>query len=349
MSFVIEPDWLPENCEFVIFLQEHGTKEVLNATKVDLMEFTNINDYDASLSHVSNVPEKSCTGSFAPSVVLRNNGNEDLTSLTMYYQVNEGSLETFDWTGTLAFFEEETVELPLIYFTPAEENELKIYSEDPNGHADQYPQNDTTIQLIPEADLTPSTVTLFFRCDNNPEETTWKLLDSEGIVVSEGGPYSTPGYTFTEEFELDDFSCYQFYVYDEGGNGLSSPGFFVLYYGSNNNIIQGIGDFGASIGTDFSTDNGTGIGDIEMNAEVDVYPNPFGDYTNISFTTTESSQIRVKMFNAFAELVYQSDKGVQDSGKQLIKIDGKDFENGVYFVQLFVNEHVYIKKVSVAH
>ncbi|MFK5854734.1 MAG: Omp28-related outer membrane protein [Bacteroidota bacterium] len=348
-SFVIDLDWLPENCEFVIFLQEHGTKEVLNATKVDLMEFSNINDYDASLSHVSNVPEKSCTGSLAPSVVLRNNGNEDLTSLTMFYQVNEGSLETFDWTGTLAFFENETVELPMIYFTPAEENSLKIYSENPNGNPDQYPLNDTTIQLIPEADYTPSSVTLFFRCDNNPEETTWKLLNSEGNVVYEGGPYSTPGHTFTEEFELDGFSCYQFYVYDEGGNGLDSPGFFVLYHGSNNNIIQGIGDFGSVIGTDFSTDNGTGLDDLEMNAEVNVYPNPFGDYTNISFTTKESSHIRVKMFNVFAEIVYQSDEGVQGQGKQLIKIEGKGFENGVYFVQLFVNEQVYIKKVSVAH
>ena len=348
-SFVIDPDWLPENCEFVIFLQEHGTKEVLNATKRDLMEFSNINDYDASLSQVSNIPEKSCTGSFAPSVLLRNNGNEDLTSLTIHYQANEGSPDTFDWIGTLAFLEEETVELPLIYFTPAEENNLKIYSENPNGNPDQYPLNDTIFHLIPEADITPSLVTLFFRCDNNPEETTWKLLDSEGNVVYEGGPYSTSGHTFTEEFELDDLSCYQFYVYDGGGNGLNSPGFFALFHGSTNYILQGMGDFGAVIGTDFSTDNSTGLDDIAMNADVEVYPNPFSDYTNIAFTTRKVSHIRVNMYNVFEELVYQSDEGILGSGKQLIKIDGEDFENGVYFVQLLVNEQVYIKKVAITH
>ncbi|NQU31663.1 MAG: Omp28-related outer membrane protein [Bacteroidetes bacterium] len=349
LSFGIETDWLPENCEFVIFLQEHGTKEVLNATKRDLMEFSNINDYDASLSKVSNIPEKSCTGSFAPSVLLRNNGNEDLTSLTISYQVNDGSLNTLDWTGTLAFLEEETVELPLVTFTPAEENSLMIYSENPNGNPDQFPLSDTIIDLIPEADITPTPLTLFFRCDNYPEETTWKLLDNEGSVVYEGGPYSTPGHTFTEEFILDDFSCYQFYVYDAGGNGLNSPGFFALFHTSDNYIIQGSDDFDAVIGTDFTTDNSTGLDDQAMSSEVVVYPNPFSNYTNIAFTTREVSHIRVNMYDAFGEIVYKTDEGMITSGKQLIKIEGKEFINGIYIIQLLVNDQIITKKITIAH
>lgn len=349
LSFGIETEWLPENCEFVIFLQEHGTKEVLNATKRDLMEFSNINDYDASLSKLSNIPEKSCTGSFTPSVLLRNNGNEDLSSLTISYQANDGSLNTVDWTGTLAFLEEETVELPMITFTPAEENSLKIYSENPNGNPDQFPSSDTINHFIPEADITPTPLTLFFRCDNNPEETTWKLMDSEGVVVYEGGPYSSPGHTFTEEFILDDFSCYQFYVYDAAGNGLNSPGFFALFHTSDNYIIQGSDDFDAVIGTDFNTDNSTGLYDYVVSSEVKVYPNPFNNYTTIEITTLQESRVRVNMYNAVGEIVYQNDEGVIGSGKQLIKIEGEDFKNGVYLIQLLVNDRVYIRKVAVTH
>ncbi len=348
-SFVIDPDWLPENCEFVIFLQEHGSKEVLNATKKDLYDFDNVNDFDASLAKVSNIPEKSCTGSFAPAITLRNNGNEDLTSLTFYYQVNDGSMSTFDWAGSLPFLDEEYVELPLINFDPAAENYLKIFSENPNGNPDQYPLNDTIFQLIPEADITPSLVNLFLRCDNNPEETSWKLLDNDGIVVYEGGPYSTPNHTITEEFVLNDLSCYQFYVYDAGGNGLNSPGFFALLYGSNNYIIQGMDDYGAVLGTDFSTDNNTGFDDIVMNSEIKVYPNPFNDYTNISITTRETSHIKVNMYDILGKPVYQSDEGIHDSGKQIIRIDGKELENGVYIVQVLVNDQVITNRVTVAH
>ncbi len=348
LSFVIEPDWLPENCEFVIFLQEHGTKEVLNASKRDLMEFSNVNDYDASLSEVSNVPEKSCTGSFAPSVTLRNNGNENLTSLSIHYQANDGELNTYNWTGNLDFLAEETVQLPLVTFTPADENTLKIYSENPNGNPDQYPQNDTIFHSIPMADATPTPITLFFRCDDMPEETTWELLDETGAVVYEGGPYTSAGYTFTEEFILEDFSCYQFYVYDAGGNGLNSPGFFTLFYTSSNSILEGSDDFDAVIGTDFTTDNGTAIDDISLKADIEIYPNPFSNYTNIAITTHEASHISWKMYNANGKVVYQRDEGIFAAGKQLITIDGRDFNNGVYFMQLQVNDQMYNKKVAVA-
>ena len=349
-SFLIDPEWLPENCEFVIFVQEYGTKEVFNASKKDLLEFANINDYDASLWEVSNIPEESCSGTFAPSVLLRNNGNIDLNTLTFHYKANDGELETYDWTGNLPFLGEELVDLPIIYFTPSDDNTLEIYCEGPNGQTDQYLLNDTIYREIPNADaISSNTVTLFLRCDSNPEETTWELQDSDGNVLHEGGPYTTPGYTFTEEFELDDLSCYQFYLNDSGGDGLSSPGFFALFYGSSNYILQGMGDFGLGMGTNFSTDDVTSIDDKELGVNMNVYPNPFSHHTNISIKTNETSHVQVSLYNILQELVYQSDEGILSSGEQLIKINRKDLENGIYFVQLQVNDKMYIKKVTIVN
>ena len=151
-----------------------------------------------------------------------------------------------------------------------------------------------------------------------------------------------------EDFQLDDLSCYQFYVYDAGGDGLNSPGFFALYYGSNQYIIQGIGDFGSVIGTDFSTDDNTGIDDILANTEVKIYPNPFSNQTNIAITTAEVSHIKVNMYNILGELVYQSDEGIHAAGEQLIRISGQNLQNGVYFVQLMVNDNVLTERVTLA-
>ncbi len=347
-TFSLDPSWVAEHCEIVIFLQEQGTRQILNASKMELIEMGNVNDYDASLTQLSNLPEKSCYGSFEPAFVLRNNGNEDLTSITFKYQVNGGDLSTYDWTGSLAFLEEEDIMLPEITFTPGDENYLKIYSENPNGNPDQYPLNDTINHMIEGADIVPSYVSLILRTDYKPGETTWEILDVDGMVVYSGGPYSEPSLTIMEDFELDNLSCYQFYVYDAGGDGLSSPGFLALYYGGNNYILQGIGDFGAMIGTDFQTDDDTGIEDIVANAEVKVYPNPFSNYTNIVITTLEVSHIKVNMYNILGELVYQADEGIHAAGEQMIRLSGENLQNGVYFVQLMVNEQVITERVTIA-
>ena len=346
-SFSLDPSWVAENCEIVIFLEEHSAKTILNANLEELIDFGNVNDYDASLSYLANLPEKSCTGTFEPSFVLRNNGNQDLNNLTINYMVNGGDVSTYNWTGDLAFLEEETVYLPAIAFTPADENIIYIESENPNGNPDQYPLNDTISRNVPAADITPTMVSLILRTDNNPGETTWEITDADGTVVHSGGPYSTPSQMIQEDFQLDALSCYQFYVYDAGGDGLAAPGFFALYYDANTYILQGMGDFGASLGTDFSTDDDTGIEEIITDAEVKVYPNPFSNYTNIAITTKEVSHIRVNMYNILGGLVYQSDEGILAAGEQMIRINGESLQNGVYFVQLLVNEHVITERVTV--
>lgn len=349
LTFEIDPDWVSDNCELVIFLQEHGTKEVLNASKRDLMDFENVNDYDASLSNISNVPEKTCTGSFSPSFVLRNNGNEDLTSLSIFYNVNDGVIATYDWTGNLAFLEQETIDLPSIAFSPEEDNLLLIYANNPNGNPDQYPASDTISHVIPEADYTSSVVTLYLRCDNFPEETTWELLDNDGTVVYEGGPYANPNHTVIEEFVLDDLSCYQFYVYDEGGNGLNSPGMFRLFYDNDNIIIDGMNNFGGVKGTDFSTDNNTGIGDDLATAELMVYPNPFSSKLNIALDIKSSSHVIVNVYNMLNELVYHNDEGIKSAGENIIIVDGNKLVSGIYILQVEVNNDVITRKVTVTH
>ena len=59
--------------------------------------------------------------------------------------------------------------------------------------------------------------------------------------------------------------------------------------------------------------------------------------------------MQVSLYNILQELVYQSDEGILNSGEQLIKINRKDLENGIYFLQLQVNDKMYIKKVTIVN
>ena len=75
------------------------------------------------------------------------------------------------------------------------------------------------------------------RTDANPQENTWEILNSAGDSCMFRRPLSEPPTIYQETFQLEDVECYIFKIYDTGGDGLVIPGFYALYYGSNNYII----------------------------------------------------------------------------------------------------------------
>jgi hypothetical protein len=148
LNFNLEDDWVYENCEVVVFIQNNSTKEILQGTKLSLMDFVPAYDYDATIIDISNIPEDNCSGTVAPIVTLRNNADSNLVQIDFNYYANEGTVETYSWTGNIAFLETEEVELPAVNFTLAEDNTVVVYTTNPNGNPDQYPANDTITQLF---------------------------------------------------------------------------------------------------------------------------------------------------------------------------------------------------------
>tara|TARA_B100000508_G_scaffold55003_3_gene42668 strand:- start:33337 stop:37557 length:4221 start_codon:yes stop_codon:yes gene_type:complete len=81
-----------------------------------------------------------CSTTFQPEVILRNYGNDPLTSATINYQTT-GGVQTFSWTGNLASQQTETVTLPAIA-TGSGTVTLTVYTSNPNGTSDDTPAND---------------------------------------------------------------------------------------------------------------------------------------------------------------------------------------------------------------
>jgi len=347
-TFSLDPSWVAEHCELVVFVQNYSTKEVQNAIKRNLLEFENLTDYDATMTSVSNLPEASCAGMITPLTEIRNFGNTDLTSLTLKCEVNGIEYSSYEWTGNLAFLERTEVELPAVSFPAEEVNTIKIYGINPNGNPDEYPQNDTIFAELEQPEPVPNDVSLMIMLDDNPEETTWEVLDDMGTVVYSGGPYSTPGGIVEESFILDNNACYQFYFYDAGGNGLTDN-FFALFHGGGTIILRGVGNFGSSIGTDFQTDDDVSVPEIAFETDAKVYPNPFSNYTNVVVSTNQVSHIKLNVYNILGGMVYQSDEGMHPAGENKIRISGEGLENGIYFVQIMVNDQVLTRRITLAH
>jgi len=349
VNFSLLPEYVPENCELVVFIQDNATKEIFQGTKVNLLDFLPEYDYDATIKEVTNLPEANCSGSVEPVISIRNLGSEPLTSLEINYHVNDGEPQSFSWTGTLDYLDTEEVTLPAIAFPVEEENDLVVECSLPNGQADECTSNDVNTVVVPRSAFTPNTVKLLLRTDANPSETTWEVVNGNGEVLYSGGPYTTAGQTIQATFDLPDEACHYFRIYDAGGDGFTSQGFYLLYFGSNTSISQVTGkNFGAEHTVEFNTADPVGVDD-QFNAKggVSVYPNPFSGNTTFSFTLNQAANASVKVYALTGQEVAAVNAGVLTAGTHFLNLDASTLKAGMYLYKVVAGEESYTGKIVV--
>lgn len=346
IQFTLDPTYVFENCELVVFLQDNSTKEIFQGTKMMLTEFQPELNYDATAKQLFNVPKSSCTGTFNPEVNIRNVGAQTMSSVEIVYSVNNGAAQTYNWSGSLDYLAQDTVLLPPISFTGQATNDLVVYTSNPNGNPDECTANDQVTLAVPEAMHTPNTVKLILRTDSNPDQTTWQVTDAMGNVMYSGGPYSSSGQMIQETFDFADEACFTFTIFDSGGDGIASPGFYMLYYGSNTQISQGT-DFGYQDQVDFNTADPVGIGEQAGKTGVTVYPNPVQDKATIVVTLEKASNVSYSIYSVTGQKMAQSNETSLDAGQHGLVVDASNWQSGLYLYQVKVGEQTFTGKITV--
>lgn len=306
----------------IAWLQNQNTKEVYQACKSS----PNANPFysnDAAVNDITNVKGMNCSGIANPLVLLTNYGSSELTSAELEVLVNGESLKTFNWTGNMATFASETVDLGEINFPVKEENTLEVRINNINGVNDDVISNNTaTFNINGTPDIAGKTLKLTIRTDANPEETTWKVTNlASGEIVLEGGPYDTPNHTYNENLAITEDGCYDFTIFDAGGDGLTGSGIYGLKAG-NTNLFTGR-MFGNSESNEFSYEV---TADVEeyLDHSVNIYPNPTSGLVNI---ISEGEQT-VTIFNMVGQRVFEG------CCEGEIQIDMKRFGAGIYAVKV---------------
>ena len=209
----------------IAWIQNTDNKEVLQACKSSA-SMEPYYDNEAALVNLDNVKSMTCSGVAEPVVTMVNNGSQPLTSAVLEVEVNGEVLKTVDWNGNLGLFETAVVELGEVDFAVQETNPLKVRIQSVNGTDDEGPLNNmvsTNIKGSPENSQVE--LKLSIRTDDYPGETTWKVTDlATGDVVLEGGPYTEANHVYTETLEINQDGCFDFTIYDAGGNGFTGSG-----------------------------------------------------------------------------------------------------------------------------
>jgi hypothetical protein len=97
---------------------------------------------DASLNTLTSPPPQLCVSDFTPSFTLTNGGQTTLTNTTVYYSIDNGTPDTYNWSGSLATSQSEVINLPLQSLVLGNHT-ITIFSDSPNGLVDGNNSNDT--------------------------------------------------------------------------------------------------------------------------------------------------------------------------------------------------------------
>ncbi len=104
---------------------------------------------DAGIAEIINPVNNTtfCDNPLVPEVVIRNFGATSLTTATINYQIDNGPVSTYSWTGNLATGERDTVTLPAIVPPINPVFTFRTYTTLPNGNSDDDNLNDTLTAL----------------------------------------------------------------------------------------------------------------------------------------------------------------------------------------------------------
>ncbi|MFZ6053524.1 WD40/YVTN/BNR-like repeat-containing protein, partial [Halocola ammonii] len=282
------PNWVPSNSGLantrVDMLQiRESDNQVIAATHgrglFSGVFFTPSYADDAGIIAVQEPNGVVCNQTTIPSVTLKNFGSEDLTSVDIEYSLDGGTTEVYEWTGTILPGDFEEVSLPEISYSVGSHT-LVVSTSQPNGVEDEDPLNDS---FTSDFEFGNNPVIVQIVTDNFGAETTWEIIDSNGSIVAEGGPYTN--HQANGEYPEPDVQvclqngCYDFSIYDTYGDGMCCAygnGSYTLLDADGNVLITGGDGWNNSETVEFcvsspvpGVDNDAGITEI-LNVSDDV-------------------------------------------------------------------------------
>lgn len=330
------------------FVQNNLNKEVLQAANSTADPIQPFFANDAAVQRIVNGTSVNCSGTMQPSAKISNYGSAPMTSATINFSVNGSLLTSVEWTGNLGFLESAMVETGMLEFDLLEENNLTVEIVSINGNQDDYPANnsfDMPFVMSPDVPQTPS---LFILLDNNPEQVTWELKNSNGDIVDAGGPYPTPNGIISVPLQISSVGCYEFTIYDAGGNGLccsSGVGYYAVLAGGSTPLFTGQ-DFGTHERNELYYGY-VGVNEQANAFSVNLQPNPAKEVATIQLSLSADSEAFIGVTDISGREVLEIQKHHLLSGSHQLPLDIAQLKPGLYLVNIEINGQSIIKKLMV--
>jgi hypothetical protein len=303
------------------------------------------NDYDVAIEAVMRPSDRVEYGRYnptcdQPTIVLRNQGAERITSATITYTMG-GETMTHTWTGSLRPERTREVALPnpslatLAGISPGKQQfEVEVTSINDGDNMDGNTTNNYYVGTFDMPEIyNAEEYVLQLRTNNVGNQNSLTIKDYDGNnLISRSTLLSNTNYRDT--LRLDP-GCYTIELIDRGDNGIdfwAQPGDgsgAMRLRGDNTTLIDFEPDFGRSLSFAFIVSEVTNVKEVSTTQALAVYPNPANDYILIDLATATTKAARVTVIDQLGKVVI-----IQDKVNTLddLRIDVSNLTDGIYSV-----------------
>ena len=273
-----------------------------------------------------------CATTFAPTVVVTNNGTTTLTSAVISYAIDEDTAATQSWSGFLFQNQSDTVTLPTMNVSGGSHT-LVVELLSPNGFTDENTVDNTVVSSVFTVFFETATVNLTLLTDGYGSETSWEFKDSNDTILYSGetNVYGNET-TYNHTFNVPTGGCYSFTIYDSEGDGICcgwGSGSYTLT-DSNSNVIATGGEFGAQESVSFTTVNTLGTENYLLDRKITLYPNPATNVLYIKVGASNSLPDTYKVYNMLGQIVLQQSIGELND----LAVNTSSLSKGMYFIKI---------------
>jgi hypothetical protein len=211
-----------EDLEFLVFIAESEEKIITGARAV--LNHLNIPSFAARIALLNEIPVFNCSGDAQAYVTVKNLGAEPITSLELKYFVEDGTPATFLWNNrAIPTMSIDTIHLPVFQVQINQDQMLTVdLSKINNQPITVLPKNIIIHKSVPTGDFG---MTFIFATDRFASESSFKIINPDGSILTEGGPWQDCPWMCVTVREFDFIPImngeYRIEILDSRGDGVN--------------------------------------------------------------------------------------------------------------------------------
>lgn len=288
-----------------------------------------------------------------PVILVKNTGSNVITELDIdYWNNNASSKESYHWSGNLNFMDTALISLPIGNLWQngvlPSNNYFHVELKKVNALIDQYIHNNFYHTAFVLSDVISRSIVVEFKTNNNPFESTYRIVDDNGNGVSGNSNLIAANTIYSDSYLLD--GCFKLIVEDAGGDGLqwwantAQGSGYVKIKNALGAVLKSFPtDFGSRFEYSFTTFpyDFVSLNNTNFEQSIFVFPNPTRDNFQITGNNIQLSEINITdLLGRFFELPNVKNK---DS----INFDTSNLNPGVYLISIFKDSKKIIKKLVI--